>query len=301
MRRSFVLVPIALTIALAGCGKAPDRNRESSSDLQKFEVRNEPPPTSGAVADRSVFNAAPGVSVSSAPGVAFNYHYAFRVPNAKIAAVQEEHAQACEKLGLDRCRITGMRYRLVSDNEVSAMLAFKLDPTLAREFGKQGIAAITKAEGMLVDSEITGTDAGAVIEGANRQSAGLRDELTKVEEQLKRPGLSAGERTELTQQAADLREQIRSASATRTDARESLATTPMVFDYGSGDLIPGFDGRSPIREAFSTSVSSFMTMLGFAIIAIGALLPWALLAALGVWAWRRFRPKRKTVSEDPAA
>jgi hypothetical protein len=280
MRRSFVLVPIALTVALAGCSPSP---RKTEEKLQTSDIREE------AAADSAVSNRAPGISVSSAPGVAFNYRYAFRVPNAKIAAVQEEHAQACEKLGLDRCRITGMRYRLVSNDEVSAMLAFKLDPTLAREFGKQGIAAVTKAEGMLVDSEITGTDAGAVIEGANRVSAGLRDELAKVEEQLKRSGLSAGERTELTQQAASLREQIRSASATRTEARESLATTPMVFDYGSGDVIPGFDGASPIREAFRTAISSFTTMLGFAIIAIGALLPWGLLGALGWWAYRRFR------------
>ncbi len=276
MHRSFVLVPIALTLVLAGCGKAAEKQ---PSDLRTMDVKEE------AAADA----ASPGIAVSSAPGVAFNYRYAFRVPNAKISAVQEEHAQACEKLGLDRCRITGMRYRLVSNDEVSAMLAFKLDPTLARDFGKQGIAAVTKAEGMLVDSEITGTDAGAVIEGANRASAGLRDELAKVEEQLKRTGLSTGERTELTQQAASLREQIRSASATRTEARESLATTPMVFDYGSGDVIPGFDGASPIREAFRTAVSSFTTMLGFAIIAIGAILPWALLGALGWWAYRRFR------------
>jgi hypothetical protein len=288
MHRSFVLVPLALTLALVACGKAPERTK----DVQTLDVREETTPADAA---------SPGISVSSAPGVAFNYRYAFRVPNAKISAVQEEHAQACEKLGLDRCRITGMRYRLVSNDEVSAMLAFKLDPTLAREFGKQGIAAVTKAEGMLVDSEITGTDAGAVIEGANRQSAGLRDELAKVEEQLKRSGLSAGERTELTQQAASLRDQIRNASATRTEARESLATTPIVFDYGSGDLIPGFDGTSPIREAFRTATGTFVTMLGFAIIAIGALLPWALLGSLGVWVYRFFRKARMARQSSDAA
>ncbi len=288
MHRSFVLVPVALTLALAACGKAPER----SKDIQTLDVREEAAPADAA---------SPCVSVTSAPGVAFNYRYAFRVPNARISAVQEEHAQACEKLGLDRCRITGMRYRLVSNDEISAMLSFKLDPTLARDFGKQGIAAVTKAEGMLVDSEITGTDAGAVIEGANRQSAGLRDELAKVEEQLKRSGLSAGERNELTQQAASLREQIRSASATRTDARESLATTPMVFDYGSGDLIPGFDGASPIREAFRTASGTFVTMLGFAIIAIGALLPWALLGGLGVWLYRFVRKARTANQSSDAA
>ena len=289
MLRLLLVTAAIVPLALGGCSKSP----ESGTGRQTMDVKE-------AAADGAAETlAAPGISVSSAPGVAFDYRYAFRVPNAKIAAVQEEHAQACEKLGLDRCRITGMRYRLVSDNDVSATLAFKLDPTLARDFGKRGIAAVTNAEGMLVDSEITGTDAGAVIDGANRQSAGRRDELAKVEEQLKRSGLSTGERTELAQQATDLRDQIRRASATRTDARASLATTPMVFDYGSGDLIPGFDGRSPIREAFSSSVSAFLSMLGFAIVAIGALMPWTILGALGVWTYRKLR-KSKPISEPVA-
>ena len=288
MHRSFVLIPIALTVALAACGKAP----ESRKDVQSLDVQEE-----AASADAS----GPGVMVSSASGVAFNYRYGFRVPNAKISAVQEEHAQACEKLGLDRCRITGMRYRLVSNDEISAMLAFKLDPALARDFGKQGIAAVTKAEGMLVDSEITGVDAGAVIEGSNRASVGLRDELAKVEEQIKRQGLSADERTELAQQAASLREQIRNASATRTDARASLATTPMVFEYGSGDLIAGFDGASPIREAFRTATGTFVSMLGFAIIAVAALIPWALLGGLGVWLYRFVRKARTARITSDAA
>jgi hypothetical protein len=76
MRRSYILVPIGLTFALAACGKAPERNK----DLKTYDVREE-----GAPADA----ASPGATVSAAPGVAFNYRYAFRVPNAKISAVQE--------------------------------------------------------------------------------------------------------------------------------------------------------------------------------------------------------------------
>ena len=53
------------------------------------------------------------------------YRYAYRLPSAKISLVQEAHAQACEKLGLDRCRITGMRYRLVNQKDIEAMLALQ--------------------------------------------------------------------------------------------------------------------------------------------------------------------------------
>ena len=42
-------------------------------------------------------------------------------------------------LGVARCRITGMRYRVVNENDIEAMLAFKLDPAIARRFGQQGV------------------------------------------------------------------------------------------------------------------------------------------------------------------
>src|SRR6185369_12729926 len=98
----------------------------------------------------------------------FNYRYAFRLPAERIASVQEEHQQACEKLGINRCRITGMRYRLVGSNEVEARLAFKLDPAIARQFGKDGAASVARADGMTVDSEISGVDAASAIRQASR-------------------------------------------------------------------------------------------------------------------------------------
>ena len=56
-----------------------------------------------------------------------------------------------------------MRYRVVNDRDIEAMLAFKLDPAVARHFGRAGVEAVTRAEGMLTESEISGTDAGTDI------------------------------------------------------------------------------------------------------------------------------------------
>lgn len=278
MYRHLLVSVSMLSLFVAGCSKPLTRSEKE-------------PEQQSAATEAADMAEAPAIGPSSAPGVAFNYQYAFRLPNAKIASVQEEHAQLCEKLGLDRCRITGMRYRLVNNDEVSAMLAFKLDPAIARDFGKQGISAVSKAEGMLVDSEISGIDAGVEITDSQRASAGLREEIAKVEAQLSRPGLSSSERGELQAQAADLRTQLRSQSDTRTAARASIATTPMIFNYGSGDVIPGFDGASPLREALRNAAATFGWMFGLIIVSAGALLPWAMLGALGWWLFRRFRPR----------
>jgi hypothetical protein len=230
----------------------------------------------------------PAIGPNAAPGVAFNYRYAFRLPGGRISAIQEQHAAACERLGLDRCRITGMRYRLVNEDDVEAMLAFKLDPAIARQFGKNGIDLVTRSEGMLVDSEISGEDAGAEIAAATRSEAQYREDLERIEQQLARGNLKSEERAELQAQATRLRESIRAVRANRADRQESLAKTPVVFNYGSGDLVPGFDDRSPIRSALERAGDNFIAGIATLLVISLSLLPWLLVALLLFWLYRHF-------------
>lgn len=292
---------LSLLLATAACGQGGEETRQTSEGLNTFDAREEatadvamapssPPPISS--------RAGPEISVTAAPGVAFNYRYAFRLASEQIRIVQEQHAQACEKLGVDRCRITGMRYRLVNDSDIEAMLAFKLDPAIARQFGKSGIEAVEKAEGMLTESEISGEDVGTQIDAGTRTAAQLGEDLREIEQQLARIGLRSPERAELQAQAQQLRESIRANRANQADRRESLARTPMVFAYGSGDLVPGFDTRSPLRDAIEEAGGNLIGSLAVMLVLAVSLLPWALLALLGWWIWRRWRPRTQVALAD---
>jgi hypothetical protein len=212
--------------------------------------------------------------------------------------VQEQHAQACERLGLARCRITGMRYRLVNEQDIEGMLAFKLDPALARQFGRVGIEAVSRAEGMLVDSETSGHDAGSAIKAANRTDAQLSDDLRRIEAQLGRAGLHSEERARLQSEAEQFRTMIRSTRASREQQQETLATTPMVFQYGSGDLVPGFDTRSPMSSAFKQAWENIVNSLAAMFLILLTILPWALLARLVFWIFRQV--KRRLPPSDLA-
>lgn len=289
MRR---FVPLAALLLATACGG--QETKRTSEDLKTYDVAEEstatmdasaPPPP---VAANTSPGMPPGISPTAAPGVAFNYRYAFRLPGARVAAVQEQHALACEKLGIDRCRITGMRYRLVDEDDVEAMLAFKLDPAIARQFGKSGIETVTRAEGMLVDSEISGHDAGADIAATRRSQAELEEELARIEQQLAR-ARAGSERAELQMQADRTRESIRANRATRAERQESLARTPVVFQYGSGDVAPGFDNRSPLASALEQAGDNVLHGIA-AMLVIGlTLLPWALLALFAFWLFRRVK------------
>ncbi|HEX5181783.1 MAG TPA: hypothetical protein VFW19_01400 [Allosphingosinicella sp.] len=263
MRKTLGLAGLVL---LAACGRADQNMRQA--------------------ADASANGGAPGVGPTAAPGVAFNYRYAFRLPAERIGAVQEEHAQACEKLGLAHCRITGMTFHRGSDEDVQAELDFRLDPTLARAFGKQGIEAVTHADGLLAEAEIKGEDQNGAIAAAGRDAAQQGDTLKKIETQLARPGLGAGERTQLQAQAQQAREALQASEATKAEREASLATTPMTFSYQAGDMAPGF------RRSLSEGLGNVIGALEWMLFALITLAPWALLALLLWGLIRRFGPKK---------
>jgi len=282
MKRTFLLT----AALLAACS-------QRQSDQQR-----EPPAAKSFDVEESA--TAPGVDVTAAPGVAFDYRYAFRLPGNRISQVQEAHAQACEKLGIDRCRITGMRYRLVNQKDVEAMLALRLDPKLARQFGKDATGVVEKAEGMLVDQEITGEDVGSKIAGATRSEAELREELRRVEAELARPvpmvrgsvaPQAAVDRQSLLDRAQEIRGQLRALGEGKESDKQALGGTPMVFNYGSGSVVPGFDVRSPLRDALQQAVDNFVRGFAAILVILITLIPWLLIAGVAIWAFRRARKR----------
>lgn len=281
-------VCLSLLLATAACSQGGDEAYAPAgeSNMASVDLAEESAPPSAADSSARGEPRPPGVAPTAAPGVAFNYRYAFRLPAENIGRVQEEHAQACEKLGVERCRITAMTYTDDGDRHVEAQLAFKLDPTLARGFGRDGIAAVAKAEGELLRAAITGTDVGSEIAAAARGQAQQADEVRRIEAQLARPGLSSGERIELQQQLQSLRESIRAGQAAQTGRRQQLASTPVVFDYRAGKT--GTRLERAIADAGDNLAFAGTTLL----ILLVTLLPWIvalLLIWLGVrWVIRRF-------------
>src|SRR4051794_14459399 len=178
----------------------------SNATVESMDVSESPAPD-GASAPATRSASGPNVGVTAAPGVAFNYRYAFRLAASRISEVQEQHAQMCERLTVARCRITGMYYRVVNDRDIEAMLAFKLDPALARAFGREGVAAVVRAEGMLTESEISGTDVGTSIRQAGRGLAELEAELARIQARLA-GRISVSERERLDYEAQQVRAQI---------------------------------------------------------------------------------------------
>lgn len=262
------------------------------SGCSKQEEAEQTTRTSAADGKAENFSA-PRIDPAAAPGVAFRYAYTFLLPDTAIATVQEVHASACEKLGPNQCRITGMRYQLLDNDRVSASLEFKLAPALARSFGKEGIAAVQKAAGKLVDSEITGQDAAAKISASQQRSQSIQSQIAELERKLAAMKPNDSEREALRSEIANLRGQITQEKSAQIDSAEQLANTPMSFDYrGEGGFAFGND---PIRNAAHAGWASMTTMISAVLLGLAYGLPWAILGMILIllWRWRHFAKLRR--------
>lgn len=279
----------AMALALVGC-----------SEKQSAEGVAE---TSSPAAEAAITadEATPDVGLAAAPGVAFDYSYAFRLEDDRIAKVQSEHAEACEILGTARCRIVDVKYQMVRENEVEAQTQFKLDPGIARKFGADALASVEKAEGVLADATINGEDVGTEIEQSQQRSAGASAEIERLEARLRQGGLDKSERAELLKQIGSLRGQLGTERENRRTGEARIATTSVVFNYvGTGGL-PGIGHQNPFSDAWTALLGSGGTLLSVVLVAGAAVLPWALLIGLIVFLFRRFRGSRPTEPPAPAA
>jgi Domain of unknown function (DUF4349) len=274
-----ILVPTLLLAACSGGG-------EETQSREAMDVQPELPVVDVAeeAADASAMKA-PGIPASVAPNLAFEYRYAFKLPDAKIGAVQEEHAEACEVLGSARCQIIDYKYAQADENDVEAMLAFRLDPAIARKFGRDAIASVEKAEGVLADGNVTGTNVGGAIEDSQGRSALLQAQLERLEQRLKAK-LPAKERASLQDRVEEIRRELDNEGEGRRQGEVKLAMTPVQFTYTSDGGVPGFGKDNPFASAFDVSATSFATMVSFVLMVAGALAPWALLLFLIVLALR---------------
>jgi hypothetical protein len=297
MRRSLPL--LVLLLAATACSKAgPDRSAPpqpqsgGSNAAASYDLSGSAAPAAQASRDGG-----PDVGVTAAPGVAFNYNYEFSLPPTGISAVEEQHAQMCERLGIARCRITGMFYRVNNSHNVEGRLEFKLDPAIARIFGRDAGGIVVHEGGMLIESEITGTDVGPQIHAANRSIAEMQADLQRLETRLRAPNLDPDEKARLEEQAQQLRESIRAGSAQREEAEESLATTPMTFRYTSGEPTLG--------QSLEDSWQSFLDSGAILLRVLIALLPLALAIGIGAAIFlairRRWFPKKPPAVEAEAS
>lgn len=318
MRRSlpFLVLLLAGTASCGGYRSPDDRSGSgSTSSFNSITTADVAPPTASAPAAQLSESSTgaqgraaggPNIGPTAAPGVAFNYNYSYALAATRVAELQEQHAAMCERLGVARCRITGMNYQVLGPDDIRARLELKLNPAEARAFGRGATDLVLQAGGMLTENQISGVDAGSRIQQAGRDIAQLQADLTRIEQQLARRDLESEDRVRLEEDAQRLREQIRGVGEQRQEQQESLATTPMVFNYGSGDLVPGYQPPQSLGEALGKAWADFKEGATVLLAALIRMAPWLitllLIGGIALFVRRRWFPKKDpAVAPEPEA
>ncbi len=309
MRRSipFLVLLLAGTASCGGGGAPRYGNGTAPSQPPRtYDVREGAPAPQAAIAPGAESRAAggPNIAPTAAPGVAFNYRYSFALAAPRVAELQEAHAAMCERLTIARCRITGMHYQVIGPDDIQARLELKLDPAIARHFGREATGAVLQAGGMLTENEISGVDVGTQIRQTGTDITRLQADLARIEQQI-RASNDAEERLELQEQAQRLRDQIRGLGDQRQAQEETLATTPMIFNYGSGNLVPGYQPPQSIGEALGNAGQDFMAGAKVLLVALIRAGPFLLLllsiGLIALFVRRRWFPKKAATPEPEAA
>lgn len=281
-KRSLLGLSLAV-LMLSACGSAENTDDAPNDTFNVAEEASEPPPAAEMVSDAAVAAEDAGgnaTSVGIDPGanadVAFQYSYAFTLPIANVAAVQDRHAEACEELGAARCRVIDMVFEQDGDSNVEASLTLAVAHDDARRFGRDALAIVTKAEGRVSTTSINGQSKADELERLADSGKGMKDRLANIERQLAKKDLAPGLRQSLERQAADLRGDIGEVKLDQNAVDKEIAMTPMQFVY-EGETGAG----SVMRSVWS---------------ALAYIVPLGLLAWLLVFAYRKFVAGRRDVA-----
>ncbi len=250
---------------------------------------------SGAAPDAADVRIDPAIASGVASGVAFTYSAQYRLPDASVGEAQSRHVAACAALGRVHCRVGDIRFDQREGGQINGSLQLFIDPALARGFLRDAERMVAALDGETLASSITGEDVGTSIANSQANSARLGGDLTRLEERLTAPGLSARERQNLQQQVAQLRGQLREGEGDRAAGEARLAATPVELSYTGQTGVAGINPDRPFASAFAASANSFSAFFAWLLTLLGLIAPWAMVPALGVLIWRVARRKTPVV------
>lgn len=253
------------SLALAGCSAAPDGGGAPAAGEAK----------------EAMVAAAPDVPSDtpikvSVPQIAYTYRYGFILPAAAVAGVQDRHLAMCDRLGVGRCHVLAMQRASGGDDVAAGSMTLVVAAGVARRFGDDLARAAAEQGGRRNDSRIEAQDLSKQIVDTDarlRSKQALADRLMSM---LQTRSGSVADLVAAEKAVAGVQEEIDAARSWLAEARGRVAMSTFELSYGSRDD----PVLSPLRRAVDDFGRSFGESLGFLVMLVSGLLPWAI--AIGV-------------------
>jgi hypothetical protein len=314
MRSTSAIVPLAIALTVSACGNESEQmvtERVTTVDAggssnwsggpppppppppPNAPVPPPPAPQGGEQESSADIRIAPAAIPQSAPKIAYIYSYGFRVPADRIAPMQQRHADMCEALGPQQCRIISMSNNGSEGEYARGDLQIAVVADRARAFGSSLAQAVEDADGEQVSAAISGEDLSKQMvdtEARLRARTALRDRLMEVLET--RRGTVA-ELVEAERGVAQVNEEIDQARSWLAEMETRVAFSRINLGYESG--VPESGGfMDPIRSAFGSLGSILGVFIAALIVITAIVLPIALIVFGLLYLRRRFWPREES-------
>ncbi len=209
-------------------------------------------------------SSAANAAAFASTGTGFDYRYAYRLPGNRVKGVLQSNADACDRLGPARCRILSMRYRVDDANHIRAVLTINADPLIARAYGDAVTRNVTSADGVLVDTEVTGTDSTA----SARSVAVIR----RLQDQLQNARSGTG--PEAQARAARLQSALDTIAEMEASQGQTLANAPLLLTYESSNALTSLGSSDANFRNAGQALQNSLSQLAQVLANVG---PWLLL------------------------
>jgi hypothetical protein len=226
---------------------------------------------------------APDAAASDGKHIAINHHFSLQAPGEQIPAIHQKHLAECRRLG---CEILNTSLDQSIRGRARARSSVRIAPQALPAFEK----AISEPPAEVIVQTETAEDKSLPLLDVEKRleaKSALRDRLTAM---VRQPGqASIADLAAIERQIAEVQGDIEAATAQRDHLRTITETVRVDIDYSSISASAGGVNFSPIVDAVTGGLDTFIQSAATVIVFAIATAPWIPLAAFALWAIRRTR------------
>lgn len=228
------------------------------------------------------------LSAAKSPRIAYAYSFGFRVSADNMPALQHRHAELCEKMGPQTCRVMEMSQSGGEDEYAEGQLLLEVAAPKAHTFDDDLAKAAEGTGARKVSSAVSGEDLTKQMINTEARLRGrllLRDRLMNL---LASHNGTVAELIEAERGVADVNEEIDEAQSLLNEMKGRVDFSRVEVRYSSSSR-SGFGFLTPIRAVLgSLGMILGGVIAGLIVIAV-ALVPITLFFLGLRWIWRKGR------------
>ena len=233
------------------------------------------------------------------PKIAYAYSFGFTVPAKNMSELQRQHAQLCEKMGPQACRVMQVSNSGDEGNYAYGELELEVAAPQAKAFGGELGKLAETLGGKQTSNAVSGEDLSKQIintEARLQARLLLRDRLMGL---LARHNGSVAELIEAERGVADVNEEIDEAQRMLKEMNGRIEFSTVKINYQSQSR-SGAGFLQPIFAVLSSLGSILGWLIAGLIVITIALVPITLFVTGWRWAWRRGKMLVQRVSNRAA-